>query len=503
MKLTADLLYGFAGSVLSFRFDQAKKTPDCHLEWWEACCSDHPYVAIAAPRNHAKSTAITHCYTLAAVLFKDKSFVLLVSDTYDQAVSFLGDIKIELQDNDLLTELFGEMTFEKDTENDIIVRMADGDKFRIIAKGSEQKVRGIKWNGKRPDLIVGDDLENDEIVMNSDRRQKFKDWMLKALLPARSKTGVVRIVGTILHMGSFLEGLMPSLSDRKYTVDDGIKRWSTRKNPGWLSYKYRAHNPDFSRILWPDRWPKKDLIAERQNRIDQGSPESYSQEFLNEPIDETRAFFRRADLIGMDEEDYRILKEKRMTFYMAVDFAIGEKERRDYTVMVVGGVDEYNMLHIVDLVRQRMDAQEIIDCMFELNARYHPDIITLEAGAIEKAIGPFLKAEMFSSGEFMNLQALVPTKDKESRARSIQGRLRSGGVRFDKKAEWYPTLEQEMITFPRSVHNDQVDALAWLGLTIHRMQAAPSVEELEEEEYDQMEQESGYFDQGRSRTTGY
>ena len=503
MKLTADLLFGFAGSVLSTRFDQAKKTPPCHLEWWEACCSDHPFVAIAAPRNHAKSTTITHCYTLAAVLFRDRKFVLLVSDTYDQAVSFLGDIKIELQDNDALIELFGELVFEKETENDIVVRMRDGHRFRILAKGSEQKVRGTKWNGARPDLIIGDDLENDEIVMNSDRREKFKQWVVKALLPARSMHGVVRIVGTILHQGSFLEELMPKVSDRKDTQDTGLKRYSTKKNPSWLSFKYRAHNPDFSQILWEDRWPMWKLKAERQKLIDLGSPEAYSQEYLNEPIDETRAFFRRADMLGMDETDYKTNKARHMTYYMAVDFAIGQKERRDYTVMVVGGLDEFNMLHIVDVIRERMDAQEIIDAMFSLNKRYSPEMITLEAGAIEKAIGPFLKAEMFASGEFMNLCVKNPTKDKESRARSIQGRLRAGGVRFDKKAEWYPAFEQELLSFPRGAHDDQVDAFAWLGLTLLQMSAAPSQEELEEDEFQEMTKASGFYDQGRNIRTGY
>jgi hypothetical protein len=59
--------------------------------------------------------------------------------------------------------------------------MDDGHQFRIMALGSEQKVRGLLWNGRRPNLIVGDDLENDEIVMNSERRQKFANWVDNAL----------------------------------------------------------------------------------------------------------------------------------------------------------------------------------------------------------------------------------------------------------------------------------------------------------------------------------
>ena len=81
----------------------------------------------------------------------------------------------------------------KDTEDDCIVKFTDGTEFRIAAKGSEQKMRGLKWNNKRPDLIVGDDLENDEIVLNTERRQKFKRWFYGALVPSLSQTGVIRI----------------------------------------------------------------------------------------------------------------------------------------------------------------------------------------------------------------------------------------------------------------------------------------------------------------------
>lgn len=51
MKLTKDLVYGFAGSVLASKYDDPVPTPWFHLEWWELCCSDNPYVAIAAPRG--------------------------------------------------------------------------------------------------------------------------------------------------------------------------------------------------------------------------------------------------------------------------------------------------------------------------------------------------------------------------------------------------------------------------------------------------------------------
>lgn len=499
MKLTPELIYGFSGSVLSSRFDQAKATPECHLEWWKLCCSNNPLVAIAAPRGHAKSTAITHSYMLASFLFQDRAFGLLVSDTYDQAVLFLQDIKTELLDNDDLIDMFGEIILEKDTENDIICRMSDGHKFRLIAKGSEQKVRGLKWDGKRPDLIVCDDLENDEIVLNKERREKFKQWFFSALLPCRSDRGIVRIVGTILHMDSLLERLMPKPWDKKHSINSELKLYSTRTRVGWLSVKYRAHNPSFSAILWQEKWSEARLKEERQRYIDQGIPEKYSQEYLNEPIDDSNAFFRAEDFLPMGEDDIT----RNFTTYMAVDLAISETQRADYTVMIVGGVDETGSLFILDVIRDRLDGMEIVEAMFALAKRYEPDMITVEAGMIDKALGPFIRAEMFKPGRpFLNLNPMVPTRDKESRARSIQARMRAGGVRFNKETEWYPHLEAEMRQFPRAVHDDQVDAMAWLGLTLNKMIAAKTDQEIKEEEFE-MEMHRTMGPMGRNMRTGY
>ena len=126
MDLTADVIAGFSGSLLQSSFDGAVESPECHYEWWEYCTSSNPKVAIAAPRRHAKSTAITLSYVLACVLFRNRSYVLIISDTITQATQFLNDIKQQLYDNEKIRSLFKIKDFEKDTEGDIIVSFQDG-----------------------------------------------------------------------------------------------------------------------------------------------------------------------------------------------------------------------------------------------------------------------------------------------------------------------------------------------------------------------------------------
>ena len=114
MKITADVIEGFVGGCLAKNFHHQVASPICHKEWWELCCSDDKYVAIAAPRGHAKSTAITFAYVLACVLFRERNYVVIISDTEGQATLFLNDIKRELVENEDIIQLFGIEKIEKD-----------------------------------------------------------------------------------------------------------------------------------------------------------------------------------------------------------------------------------------------------------------------------------------------------------------------------------------------------------------------------------------------------
>jgi predicted phage terminase large subunit-like protein len=497
--LTADTIRGFVGSMLQKNFDGAVESPSCHYDWWTACCSSHAQVALAAPRGHAKSTAITFAYTLACLVFRERSYVLIVSDTVSQAVQFIADLKKELMDNDRLRSLFKIKEFLKDSEDDFIVGCEDGHMFRVQAKGSEQKVRGLKWNNKRPDLIVCDDLENDEIVLNKERREKFRRWFFSALVPCKSAYGIVRYVGTILHADSLLERLMPATSD-KYTVVEDLKTYSKAPKRAWHSIKYRAHTNDFTKILWDTRFDKEWFVSKRQEYIDQGIPEAYSQEFLNIPIDESVAYFKRNDFLPETKED----KEKKLNYYIGVDLAISQTDSADYSVFVVGGMDENRTLHIRQIIRERMDAREIVDTILLLNKIYEPECIGIEDMQVTKSIGPFLREEMVWQNNFPYILNLKHGgKDKTQRARSIQARMRAKTVKFPKDEDWYLAFEDEMCMFPRGKHDDQVDAFAYLGLLLDKMIEAPTKQEVEDEEYEDELRQSELRNIGKSRICGY
>lgn len=488
VKLSADLIESFAGTFVSPRFDDARPTPAFHREAWALYASDSPAAMVTAPRDHAKSTGLTTVYTLAECLFRTSDYVILIGSTEDGSAEQLGNIVEELTENDDIIREFGVKKFLRTSNTDVICEMNDGHRFRIIAKGAEQRIRGRLWKGKRPNLIVADDMEDDEQVENADRRAKFRRWFFRAAKQALSKTGKVRVHGTILHEDSLLNRL--------------------RRNKTWEHLFYKAHAAfdDFSDILWPERWNEKQLRRRRQEFIEDGDAAGYSQEFLNDPLDHSDAFLRKDDFIAMSEDDYDSAK----IVCAAADFAVSKADKANRTSFTIGGKDVNNLLHFVDQRVGRWDTLEWIDEMFAVQEAHNPEVFWVEDGVIWKAVSRMIYREMQLRDIRINIVAIPSVKDKGTRARSYQRRMRARQCRFDKKAEWYPGFEQENLRFTGTAQatlDDQFDSAALLS------RGFDDFAQVEEEDFfdeEQMEMEQGFWNRkknsgsdGRSAVVGY
>lgn len=488
VKLTSKLIEAFAGTFLSPRYDNIAPTPQFHREAWALYCSDHPQVMCIAPREHAKSTALTMDYILAEVLFRSSDYVILVSSTEEFAAEQLGNISEELHTNEDLIREFGIAAFEVEAKTDIIVRMTDNHRFRILCRGSEQRIRGRLWNGKRPNLLVVDDAEDDEQVENADRRAKFSRWFFRAAKQALGRYGKTRVHGTILHPDSQLSKL--------------------RANKSWKHLFYKAHESfdDFSNILWPENWPAERLRARRQEFIDSMDAAGYSQEFLNDPLDNSDAFLKRSDFLPMSEDDY----DRPKVICAAADFAVSKADKANRTSFTIGGKDLDNILHFVDQHVGRWDTVEWIDRLFAIQQRWNPDVFWAEDGQIWKSVKPFIYREMQIRDIRINFEAINPIKDKGTRGRSYQRRMRAGQCRFDKRADWFPNFEQENLRFTGTAAatlDDQFDSAALLS------RGFDEFSHIEKEDFyteDEWEMERGFWNRprvaatdGRSKVTGY
>lgn len=481
VRLTASLIEGFT-AFLSGSYDEVSPIAPFHREVWELYCSDAPQCACAAPRGHAKSTALTLAYGLAVVLFREQSYVVLLGSSEDMAVESLGELVFELAENEDLIAEFGIKRFVTQQKTDVIVECEDGYQFRIVARGAGQKIRGRKWRGKRPGLLLFDDVEDDEQVESREQRAKFRRWFFRAAKQAVRLGGKVRGHGTILHEDSMLSNLM--------------------RNSQWQHLIYKAHEgfDDFSNILWPQRYSEKLLRSKRQEMIEAGDAPGYSAEMLNDPLDNTDAFLRSADFLPMNEDDHDLPK----TVCAAADFAVSKADLANRTSFTVGGKDVRNLLHFIDQRVGRWDTAEWIEEMFFIQARWAPEVFWVEDGVIWKSVAPMVFREMRKRDLYINIEAVPSTKDKATRGRSLQRRMRAGGTRWDKHAEWYPGMEQELLRFTGSAAatlDDQFDSSALLS------RGFDTFRELEEDEFDPDEviemRRALPLDSARNSVTGY
>ncbi len=485
ITLTSDLIESFSGIYLSPRYDQPQPTPEFHRECWAAYASEHPQCMRAAPRNHAKSTGLTHDYGMAVACFRVECYIIIIGSTEEMAIEHLGDMANEFRENEALRRDFKIKGFITEAKTDIIVECTDGYQFRILARGAEQKIRGRKWRGRRPGLILFDDLEDDEQVENKDRRAKFRRWFFRAVKQALRDGGKIRGHGTILHEDALLMRLS--------------------KDSTWNSRIYKAHKSytDFSEILWPEKFSEVRLRAIRESFIKAGDPTGYAQEYLNDPRDNEEAFIRREDILPMSPDH----RDQYMEFACGVDFAISKADTANKTSFTIGGKDLGNVLNIVDQRSGRLDALEIIEEFFSIGRRYET-IFFVEGGQIWKAIEPMLRKEMLRRDFFLNIVVINPTKDKKTRGRAFQKRTRAGGFRADKETSWYPDYESIILKFTGdadAIEDDEFDSTAILCLGLES--STPDLEDedaITEEELSEMRESlEARRSSGRSLVTGY
>jgi predicted phage terminase large subunit-like protein len=157
-----------------------------------------------------------------------------------------------------------------------------------------------------------------------------------------------------------------------------------------------------------------------------------------------------------------------------------------------------------------MDSLEILDTFFHLHTKYRhksamgeEPIFLVEQENIAKSLGPVLYKKMEDEDQWITIEKMPPILDKMLRARSLQSRIRGHRVEFDHEAPWWPTLKHEMMTFPLSTYTDQVDAMAWVGHYISSMQEPPGWDEIEDDEWDDFEEDAGFYFGTANRVTGY
>ncbi len=302
--------------------------------------------AIAAPRGHAKSTNFTFKDTLHAIMYRYKHYVIIISDSSEQAESFLDDIKTELEDNYHIIQDFGELKGEKAWRSNVIVTKSN---IKVEALGSGKKIRGRRHRAWRPDLIVLDDIENDENVETPEQRRKLKNWFNKAVSKSGDTYTDIMYIGTILHYDSLLSYILTKNAEYDSKIYRAIISEADNKDL-WEQWEriytnlfdsdhkenaetfYQANESEMlagTEVLWSEKWTYKDLM---KMRATEGTA-SFNSEMQNNPIDPDNADFNEEWLDYYDDNPPDF-KTANFILIGANDPSLGKNKKSDTSSII-------------------------------------------------------------------------------------------------------------------------------------------------------------------------
>ena len=447
------------------------KSPPFHYKIIQEVLTNR-FLGVAAPRESSKSTLLSFIYPMHQLCFKKRRFIVIVSNTYSKAARTLENMKKEFRDNAMLQRDYP-ITITKDSEGDSIFRWGDGYETRVLCKGAEQmgSVRGEKFGAFRPDLIIIDDIEDDEMVRNPDRRRDLKDLYDEALIPA-GEHGIVQVivVGTILHDDSLMAKIVSKAFYPEY-----------RK----LLYRAKVLQPDGTYAsLWHEKWTIFYL-----EQMEKEKPDVFAKEMQNDPVsgqnqvffkDDFRYWRRDSDKYVLFDNENKIISMgsfKNCKSAIAIDLAWSEHRTADDNV-IMGGLltPEYDLLIYSYIAQKGLRPDFINDYIFSLHTRlkaltgdYTP--LGMEKAMRESVAKWDLEKEMRARKHFITIKKIDWETDKIKRITSaLLSRYKQHSIYH---MAGQGDLENQLLRFPSGVHDDLVDAEHILSKMFDYSKAVP------------------------------
>jgi len=373
-------------------FEEENKTPPVHFQLIEHMNSKYKRKGVECFRGFGKSTLMRYNILYWFFIGKKPNFgefdyILLIQDTVEMVAGTVETLSYLISE----TELSKFLEIKKITLGDnpqLWVYNKEKKKMMYLrGKGAGQAIRGINIRGKRPNIIILDDIENENKQTTKESMDKIKGWFYKAVLPAVNKNKwEVIIIGTPIHEDALLVELEKN------------DQWKFVKLP--VAEKFPCEEKEFIGA-WEDRFSYEELMEDYKG----GTSSSFSQEMMLEIVP---AGDRLYDLGKINRFKLEQLKQiyGTLTYYISVDPAISEREGADYTAISVIGINSNGDWFLVDGYFGKIKPNILIEKIFEFYVRWKPFEVIIEAVAFQQSLKVFLEDMMFKKNIFMNIKML-------------------------------------------------------------------------------------------------
>lgn len=414
------------------------------------CHGDITRLAIFMPPGSAKSTYASVLFPPWAMGNHPKAQFLAASHTSELAERWGRRVR------NIVAEKGQLLGLTPDDNNQAAGRWATNEGGEYLAAGARIGIAGFRALFG----VIDDPLRSREDAESETVRDRLWEWYLYDFRPR------------------LIPGNRQLLIQTRWHEDDLAGRALNHQQWEVLSLPAEAgHNDQLGRqpgeFLWDDgEYGYGQQLRELKETT---PPRVWSALYQQAPAPDEGDFFRREWFKPLDISPSHSM----MRCYGASDYAV-TADGGDYCVHIVVGVDHLNNLYLLDVWRGQTTADVWVEALCDLIDKYRPMAWAEEGGQIRAALGPFIEQRMRQRRSWVNREQFPTRGDKATRARSIQGRLALDGMYFPKNAPWVADLFAELLIFPASKFDDQVDAIGLIGQLLDimvpgRAKAAPLV----------------------------
>jgi len=457
----SELLARFIVSIVEPTFVFAQ----CHAEWMQLMTAPYPEEQqgkrlLLAPRTHGKSTVANLCSTIHAILHDPNIRILICSETDSQAQAFVSYLRQALE-HPMFMAVFGDLrgsNWSRTHGLTVAGRTKVKKEPTVMAKSVGTALPSFHF-----DRIVLDDVIDDDDVQTEGGREAAKRWFFQTLEPTLVRDGCMGVIGTRWHYYDLYGNLLDSgdYDCRRYQA---IRGWAVRQElwDKWLELRraesvaneeadaflveHYAEMHEGTEVLLPQVWTYAALM------LKQAASGSiiFNKQYQNEPkLGEGSEVFNPNDFMYYAPDNRPQLEEfvYRVAFF---DLAVSMKEQADYFAGVVVGVAEDGKLYVLERIRDHLSFAKQQDRIEALAGRWRCDAVGVESNQYQAVMPQELKRKTT-----LPVSAIPSSKDKMSRALTIQGQVEHHNVYFNRH---HTDLIQELAEFPYSGHDDLFDA---------------------------------------------
>ena len=413
------------------RCREVQAAPDGYLDLWA--------------REHYKTTIITFGLSIQDILRDPEVTIGIFSHIRPVSKAFLRQIKVELETNGPLKDLFPDVLWADPKKQ--APKWSEDDGIVVRRRGNPPEATVEAWGlvdgqptGKHFRVLVFDDTVTEKSVTTPEMMTKVTDaWSLA--LNLGQEGGVRRMVGTFYHALD--------------TYHEVIKR---------ASAKVRMYPATFDGTETGEPvLMSRDAL--RDKRKDQG-PYIFGCQILLNPVADRLQGFKKEWLRFRDIEE----RWRGMNRYILVDPAGSKEKDSDYTVFVVIGLASDHRYYVVHIYRDRLNLTERTKMLFKLHRKYRPLKVGYEQYGMQADIEhiKYVQQQETYDFEIVELGGQMPKPTRIRRLVPVfeQGRLflpraceyiNAEGRMYDSVKAF---VDEEYSEFPVASHDDIFDGLA-------------------------------------------